>query len=60
MVDTVNVGPRPRIWDYEHYTEMHLDSDSPLLDPAAHKSFGKFILDQARKAPVVIFLGEGK
>ena len=50
--------PRPRLWNYEKYTEVHLDDDSYLLEHP--EEFGKFILKLAKDTPVVLFLGGGK
>jgi len=50
--------PRPRLWDYEKYTEVHLDDDSYLLEHP--REFGSFILKLAKQTPVVLFLGGGE
>ena len=50
------VGPSPRLWDYEKYTEVHMDDDTILLEHP--EAFIRFLKATLAKTPVVLFLGE--
>ena len=58
MTDTMRAqenGPRPRLWSYPRYTEVHLADDSYLLEHP--EAFGRFMLRLAKIEPVVLFIG---
>ena len=55
-MDIQDTGPRPRLWNYEKYTEIHLEDDSIMLEHP--KPFGQFIMNMLKSGPVVLFLGD--